>query len=556
MQLLLVGRRYPRSGLFGSVLGLLAVLIVSLSPTLAYSQGVTNLPERDTPGCALGVNENGNPAFRDAYGLADLEHGVPLKTDSIMEAGSVSKQFSAAATILLMIDGKLSLSDDIRKYVPEVPEYEIPIQIRHLINHTNGLRDWGHIADIEGWPRGTRVYHQQDILSILSRQGSLNYKPGAIYNYGNSGFNLLTFIVARVSGMSFQDFTETRFFEPLGMTNTSWRDDFTRVVPNRAIAYRPSGEKYVLNMPFEDTYGHGGLLTTVDDLLKWNHNLQTGEIGGQPFIDEMHQPGTLNDGTQITYASGLRLESYRGLERVSHGGITAGYRAAAAHYPARNIAVAVLCNDGTGQASRLVEEAVDPFLGISEASENSTSDVEIPTPIEQLAGTYKNVIRGDAILLAAESGQLRMVNGFLLHWQPGGHFTSGPKNFHFDNRSSDAAFEQTSFLHQRIRYVKVPDFTPGREQLAEYAGSYTSEESEAVLTFSIDDGVMNLSRGLGRRSPLTPAYQDAFIDMPAQEGQGRGPMTVLFKRNEAGQVEEMDLITERVWRLTFSKRNK
>lgn len=157
MQLILVGRRYPRSGLLGSVLGLLAVLIVSLSPTLAYSQGVTNLPERDTPGCALGVNENGNPAFRDAYGLADLEHGVPLKTDSIMEAGSVSKQFSAAATILLMIDGKLSLSDDIRKYVPEVPEYEIPIQIRHLINHTNGLRDWGHIADIRSAPLVKRL---------------------------------------------------------------------------------------------------------------------------------------------------------------------------------------------------------------------------------------------------------------------------------------------------------------------------------------------------------------------------------------------------------------
>ena len=470
-----------------------------------------------------------------------------------MEAGSVSKQFTAAAAILLILDGKLSLSDDIRKYLPELPDYGTPVQIQHLINHTNGLRDWGHIADIEGWPRGTRVYHQQDILSILSRQRSLNYKPGDIYNYGNSGFNLLTIIVARVSGMSFQEFTQTRFFEPLGMTSTSWRDDFTRVVPKRANAYRLSGDEYVLNMPFEHTFGHGGLLTTVDDLLTWNHNLQTGEIGGQAFIDEMHRLGVLNDGSQISYASGLFVSKYRGLKQVSHGGATAGYRSSAAHYPEKKIVVAVLCNDAAAQPRQLAQEAVGPFLGVSAEPGSSTSDEELRTPIDQFAGAYKNVTRGDAIRLIEESGELRMVNGPMLQWQPDGHFAAGPQNFHFDNGNSDIEFERTHFLYPRFRYIKMPDFTPTHEQLVEYAGSYTSEESETVLTLSIHNGALFMSRGLDRRSQLTSVYQDAFIDTPPPGGQSRDPMSVRFKRSEVGRVEEMDLITERVWQLTYTK---
>jgi CubicO group peptidase (beta-lactamase class C family) len=518
-----------------------------------HSQSFTNLAEKASPGCALGVNENGEPVFRDAYGLANLEHGVPVATDTIMEAGSISKQFTAAAAIVLALDGKLSLSDDIRKYLPELPEYEASVQIRHLINHTNGLRDWGHIADIEGWPRGTRAYHQDDVLSIVSRQRSLNYKPGEIYNYGNSGYNLLTIIVARVSGMSFPEFTQTRLFEPLGMTNTSWRDDFTRVVPNRANAYRPSGEEYVLNMPFEDTYGHGGLLTTVDDLLKWNHNLQTGQIGGQAFIDEMHRPGKLNDGTVTSYASGLMLESRQGLEVVSHGGTTAGYRGFAAHYPEKNITVAALCNDGTGQVYRVAGEAVSPYVGISEALESGTSNEAPPTPIEQFAGAYKNVSRGDAIHLVSESGQLRFANGPLLQWKSGRHFSAGRQDLYFDTSSPETAFEYSNFEYAPFRFVKMPDFVPTNEQLAEYTGTYTSDDSEAVLTLSLRNGALSMNSGMARNSRLTPVYQDAFLDVPNPRGQSRAPMTILFKRDEVGRIQEMDLITARVWRLTFTK---
>jgi hypothetical protein len=335
------------------------------------------------------------------------------------------------------------------------------------------------------------------------------------------------------------------------MTSTSWRDDFTRVVPNRANAYRPSGNDFVLQMPFENTIGHGGLLTTVDDLLKWNHNLQTGEVGGQAFLDEMHRSGKLNDGTITGYASGLFLGTQNGLKVVSHGGVTAGYRAAAAHYPEKKITVAGLCNDGTGQVYRVTREAVDPFLGISEAPESDTPNETLSTPMERFAGAYVNVTRRDAIHLIVESGQLKMLNGRPLQRQPNGDFTAGLQVFQFDN-----TLPETEFIiggDPRFRYIKMPDFAPSSEQLAEYAGSYTSEESEVALKLSVLDGVLHLGKGLDMRSPLSPVYQDAFIDSPPPEGQYRPPMTFLFKSDETGRVTEMDVIADRVWRLTYTK---
>ena len=183
-----------------------------------------------TPGCAVGVATAGRSVLEKAYGLADLEHDVPNRPDTIFEAGSVSKQFTAAAVLLLAREGKLSLEDPVRKYVPELPDYGSPLLIRHMLNHMSGLRDWGSIESIAGWPRTTRVYTHAHVLDILSRQKGLNFPPGTRYSYSNSGYNLAAVIVSRVSGKPFAEFSRERLFAPLGLTHTSWRDDFTRVV--------------------------------------------------------------------------------------------------------------------------------------------------------------------------------------------------------------------------------------------------------------------------------------------------------------------------------------
>jgi CubicO group peptidase (beta-lactamase class C family) len=190
-----------------------------------------------TPGCAVAAQIHGDPVLARAYGMADLEHGVANAPTTIFEAGSVSKQFTAAAVVLLALDGALSLDDDVRRFVPELPDYGTPITIRHLLNHTSGLRDWGAVAALSGWGRSDRTHDHDHVLDILTRQSALNYTPGQAYSYTNSGYNMLAIIVARVSGQPFADFSRQRIFEPLGLATTQWRDDYRRIVPGRAAAY-------------------------------------------------------------------------------------------------------------------------------------------------------------------------------------------------------------------------------------------------------------------------------------------------------------------------------
>jgi CubicO group peptidase (beta-lactamase class C family) len=317
-----------------------------------------------TPGCAVGASVKGKTVVEKAYGLADLEHDVPNRPDTIFEAGSVSKQFTAAAVLLLARDGKLSLDDEVRKHVPELPDYGTPLTIRHMLNHTSGLRDWGSVASIAGWPRTARVHSHAHVLDILSRQKALNFTPGTRYSYSNSGYNLLAIIVSRVSGMPFAEFSQKRIFEPLGMTHTSWRDDHTRIVKGRAMAYRQNGDKdFRIQMPFENVHGNGGLLTTVGDLLKWNRNFVEPKVGDAAFVAEMQTLGKFADGSDQAYALGLQIGTYKGVRQVGHSGSTAGYRAHLVMYPDQDVSVAVLCNVSSGNATQYATAVSDELLG-------------------------------------------------------------------------------------------------------------------------------------------------------------------------------------------------
>ena len=270
-----------------------------------------------TPGCAVGVATGGKPALAKGYGMADLEHDVKIAPDTIFEAGSVSKQFTAAAVLLLARDGKLSLDDQVSKYIPELPDHRAPLTIRHMLNHTSGLRDWGSVAGIAGWPRTTRAYTHAHVLDIVSRQRATNFTPGTHWSYSNTGFNLAAIIVSRVSNMPFAEFSRTRLFQPLGMTRTSWRDDYTRIVKGRAMAYTSKTDGFHTLMPFENVHGNGGLLTTVGDLLKWNENFVSPVVGDTAFVAEQQKPGTFNDGRTHGYALGLFVGTYKGLREVS-----------------------------------------------------------------------------------------------------------------------------------------------------------------------------------------------------------------------------------------------
>ncbi len=515
-----------------------------------------------TPGCAVGASEAGEPVLFRAYGMADLEHAVVNTPETVFEPGSVAKQFTAAATILLALDGKLSLDDDVRDYISELPDYGEPITIRHLINHTSGLRDWGSIAGIGGWPRTTRVHTHKHVLDIASRQKSLNYDPGRYYSYTNTGYNLQAVLVERVSGISFAEFSKTRLFEPLGMTRTEWRDDFTRIVKDRSVAYSPSEDGgWRMLMPFENVHGNGGLLTTVGDLLRWTRNLETGEVGGPEFIAEMHRQGVLDSGRTIAYASGLFIGEYRGVREVRHSGGTAAYRGFLTRFPDHGIAVAVMCNAGNANPAGFAHEVAslylaDVFAAAEEAAEADGARaeevagpaVELPAArLEALAGGYRDTRMGAFLRLAARDGSLRAGglelkpvsdtefradNGIVLEFEDPPAAGGRP-----------AAIMDTPVADD-VRLEPVGEFEPTPEELAEYAGSYRSEEAEATYNFVIDDGALAIRDRYGEGFRLDPAYPDAF--------RGRGSIYI-FRRDAAGQVTGLSLGQGRVWDLRFER---
>lgn len=339
-----------------------------------------------TPGCAIGVAENGVPVLQRAYGMADLEHDVPNRPDTIFEAGSVSKQFTAAAMILLARDGKVSLDDDVRKYIPELPVYQAPVTIRQMLSHTSGLRDWGNLGGIAGRPRGAMTYTHAHVVDMLSRQTALNFAPGTRWSYSNSGYNLAAVVIARASGMTFAEFSRTRLFEPLGLTKTSWRDDYARIVAGRAIGYSMAIGRFRQDMPFENVHGNGGLLTTVGDLLKWQAALTSGALKGAVVADEQQTVMKLNDGRDLHYGLGVFRGVYKGVPEVYHSGATAGYRAFLTEYPSAKLTIAVLCNAGNAAPATFVRQVSDLYLG-----ERANANAPRPTLLPEAEGPLVGV---------------------------------------------------------------------------------------------------------------------------------------------------------------------
>src|SRR5690349_21458026 len=278
----------------------------------------------DMPGCALGVSRGGRVVYEHGYGMANLETGTPITPASIFHVASVSKQFTAMAIMLLARDGKLSVDDDIRKYLPEIPDYGTRITIRHLLTHTSGLRDqWELLALARGRFEEDRIT-EADVMDIVPRQTALNFTPGSEYVYSNTGFTLLGVIVKRVSGKSLRDFADERIFKPLGMASTHFQDDYTMLVRGRTSAYAPRAAGWRVSIPNYDTYGATSLFTTVGDLLKWEANLDNPTVGDRALIARMETPTPLTGGDTSNYGFGLSIDRYRGARVVGHGGADAG----------------------------------------------------------------------------------------------------------------------------------------------------------------------------------------------------------------------------------------
>jgi len=391
--------------------------------TAAVDEVFADYTKAGSPGCAVGVYRNGRVIYSKGYGLANLEEDVPITPQSVFDIGSTSKQFTSASILLLEKQGKLSINDDIRKYIPELPDYGAKITILNLLNHTSGLRDYLTLMDLAGINTDS-VTTDEDALQIITRQKALNFAPGSDWLYSNTGFFLLSIIVKRVSGKTLREFAAENIFNPLGMTHTQFRDDHTALIPDRAMAYDPKEKKdgYTLDVSYFEQTGDGAVHTSVEDLLKWDDDFYSGQVGGKDFLAEIQEQGKLNSGKVLEYAKGLFLADYRGLHTVSHGGAWGGYRAELLRFPDQHFSVACLCNRADANPSRRAHQVADIYLsGMMKPKEEKKSGErgretqekkEIPRTAEQLqsyTGDYWSSELGVTYRLAIADGRLKVV---------------------------------------------------------------------------------------------------------------------------------------------------
>lgn len=495
------------------------------------------------PGCAAAVSLNGETVFEKAFGLAELEHNVPNTPQTIFESGSVAKQFTAAAIVLLQQDGKLSLDDPVRKYIPELPDYGSPLTIRHLLNHTSGLRDWGTVLGLTGAGRGDRVISQDLALDVIIHQRALDFTPGSEYSYSNSNYNLAAIIVERVAKQKFPAFVEERLFKPLGMKNSSWRDDYQRIVPGRAQAYSREGAgPWKLNMPFMNVYGNGGMLTTVGDWMKWNAMLDSQSLGA-PLVNALETRGVLNDGRKIAYALGLIVGTYKRLKDVSHGGATAGYQTFLARYPDRKVSVGVMCNGTSpgagGIAASITDEIFGPFPEAPRTEPAKVSDDEL----KKLVGVWRNEKTHFPARFVIENGVSRWSGARLVPME-GGEFTAGGNRlkFTFDKDGKPVSAETVDADGEVRRFVPEKEWTPTPADLAVFKGDWFSEEAGATLTFAVDGDKPFIKQRPATSLALQPIYKDHF------QVQG---YVVWFTRDRSGKVNGMHVGASRMRDMPF-----
>jgi CubicO group peptidase (beta-lactamase class C family) len=501
----------------------------------------------DSPGCAVAADLPTGPVRR-TYGATDLERPSPITQDSIFEAGSVSKQFTAAAIALLATQHKLSLEDDVRKFVPELPDYGTPITIRELLEHTSGLRNWDDLVELEGWPRGTRLATQDGVLRLLARQRHLNFKPGSEFLYSNSNYVVAAIVTARASGRTFQTFSREALFAPIRMTSTRWRDDFTDIVPGRVRAFTPDDAgKWHLDMPFEDVVGAGGLLTTTGDMLRWNAALAHPSAEQLPWVTMLQRGGRLSDGTFTGYALGLELDTIAGVPAFSHAGATAGYRAYLALVPSQGVSVALLCNAGN-----LNTEDLGPKLTALFVRPASTPPAATALPdgglAARVAGEYRIVETGVPIHVGAANNSISF-GGSPLSYAANHIYRSagGTRIATIDvqnGRVTSIGLRRTGNVPLVLRPVRR--WNPSVRELQPFAGIYYSDELDARYIVQATPHGLSADGPNGAHFSLLAAYRSVFTD-------AENDWTVRFFSANGRGITTMSFTTTRARNVTFRK---
>jgi CubicO group peptidase (beta-lactamase class C family) len=506
-----------------------------------------------SPGCALAVVRKGAIVYARGYGSANLELNTPITPQTVFDIGSVSKQFTAMSIVLLAEDGKLSLDDDIRKFIPELPVYGAPITLRSMLHHLSGLRSYTDLFDLAGVPEIDQTT-DEDALTLIARQKSLNFPTGRQYLYSDTNYFLLALVVRRVTGETLREFARRRLFEPLKMASTHFHDDHRMIVPRRATGYAPRSDgTFEIDMSNFEELGDGSVMTTVLDLARWDQNFYAPAVGGRTAIDELQDTGTRSDGTKTPYAMGLILDQYRGIPRVQHTGEWVGYRASFLRFPRQEVSVIVLCNMvGELDPLALSERVADIYLGLGERtpSERDSHPAPAASELVSYAGSYWNAQTFAYLRFIASGGALALGNDDFaekLGYVGRGEFQAenSTTRYVFHGTATGMTVDAVSDDSDPIELERVS--APVREgSLSAYTGTYYNEELGASWTLEVRGAQLVRTQWMFPPQTLKPILPDTFTGDLSE-----GSYALRFARNEAGQVDGFEVGTTMVRPLRF-----
>lgn len=516
----------------------------------------------NTPGCVIGIVRNDSLIYAKGYGLANMEYGVPNTPETIYHMASISKQFTAYAIVLLAQQGKLKLDDDIHKYLPWFPDLKEKITIRHLLNHTSGIRDQWQLLAISG-TRLDDVIKQEHIVKLLSKQKALNFKPGDQYTYSNSGFTMLAEIVKSVSGKTLRQFTDSVIFKPLGMNNTHFHDDYTEVVKNRSYSYYPrEGGGFNNSILSYSNAGATSLFTNANDLAKWLVNFYKPTVGTAEDIKLLTQKGKLNNGKESDYALGIVVNKFEGWRQYSHNGADAGYRTFATSFPDLKMGFIIFSNVGDFDIGRKGYELTSLF--VKDTTKKATKPVA--SAIDTSKAVLKDVVRAAKFsgnYISEDGAQFSFkLNNQKLYWERYGQtdllLNAGRDTFMVANAPDvkflfntispgDTLIKQwwPDGKRSLLKYVSSANYT--EKQLQTYTGTYYCPELDCKY------GIMLKGRDL---ILTNNKYEDTKLrligkDHLRSDFWWMGHLKIL--RDNKNQIKGFEVNDGRVMHLQFNK---
>lgn len=530
------------------------------SPTTAQIDAIFSAYDNpETPGAAIAIIHKGKVLFKKGYGSANLEYDIPITPTTVFHVASVSKQFTAFAIMLLVEEGKVSLDDDIRKHIPEVPDFGKKITLRHLASHTSGIRDQWELLMLGGW-RLDDVITMDHILDMVSRQKELNFAPGEKYMYSNTGFTLLAEVVSRVSGQSFARFTQMNIFEPLGMKHTQFYDDHEKIVKNRAYSYRPQRNGDILKAPLNyANVGATSLFTTVEDLALWTDNLHNPKVGTRRLINQMNTRTKLNNGESFGGGLGQFMNQYNGLSQVQHGGSDAGYRAFVSRFPDQDFSLVVLSNNGRFNPRRIAAEVTDLYLNplyVTPAPRAQNDTPKLVTlnqnQLSKYVGSYWNYQDAFATEIQIKDGSLFLTrNG-----RPDKLGAISENKFMVMNGRNNVFVSFTEVTGKAEMNIQIGENPPMTlkpyapvsyplSNINDYTGSYYSPELETTYQLLVKDGKLVTHHQRLENFTLSPIMKDKF------DGNDFSFNHISFERDSQGRVSGFRISNGRVQNLLF-----